>query len=82
MIEEISALKNKGFHYKTHNSLNTVGAKEVFDYLEGLITKEAMTGLIQQNTRRFAKRQMTWFRRDENIVWVNDNDTIDISGLH
>lgn len=82
MIEEISALKNKGFHYKTYNSLNTVGAKEVFDYLEGLITKEAMTGLIQQNTRRFAKRQMTWFRRDENIVWVNDNDTIDISGLH
>lgn len=82
MIDEISALKDKGFHYKTHNSLNTVGAKEVFDYLEGLISKEAMIELIQQNTRRFAKRQMTWFRRDDNIVWVNDNDTVDISGLH
>lgn len=72
MIEEIEALKAQGYHYKTHNSLNTVGAKEVFDYLDGTITKERMTELIKQNTRRFAKRQMTWFRRDENIKWIED----------
>ncbi|NOS85486.1 MAG: tRNA (adenosine(37)-N6)-dimethylallyltransferase MiaA [Ignavibacteria bacterium] len=70
MIEEIELLKNRGYHYKTHNSLNTVGAREIFDYLDGLITKERMTELIKQNTRRFAKRQMTWFRRDENIRWI------------
>lgn len=70
MIEEIEALRNRGYHYKTHNSLNTVGAREIFDYLDGLITKERMTELIKQNTRRFAKRQLTWFRRDENIKWI------------
>jgi tRNA dimethylallyltransferase len=80
MIEEIEALKNQGFHYKTHNSLNTVGAREIFDFLDGAITKERMIELIKQNTRRFAKRQMTWFRRDENIKWIaKDFDHI---GMH
>jgi len=81
MIEEIEALRNQGYHYKTHNSLNTVGAREIFDYLDGVITKERMAELIKQNTRRFAKRQMTWFRRDENIKWVDSND-IDSFGVH
>ena len=72
MIEEIEALKDMSYHYKTHNSLNTVGAREIFDFLDGLITKERMTELIKQNTRRFAKRQLTWFRRDENIKWIDD----------
>lgn len=81
MIEEIEALKLKGYHYKTHNSLNTVGAKEVFDYLDGIITKERMTELIKQNTRRFAKRQMTWFRRDENIKWINV-ESFEFLGVH
>lgn len=70
MVEEIGALKEKGFHYKTHNSLNTVGAREVFDYLDKQISGEKMTELIKQNSRRYAKRQMTWFRKDENIKWV------------
>ena len=78
MIEEIEALKNQGYHYKTHNSLNTVGAREIFDFLEGIITKERMTELIKQNTRRFAKRQLTWFRRDENIRWIEDLKKFDI----
>lgn len=70
MIEEIDTLKTKGYRYKTHNSLNTVGAREIFDFLDGLITKERMTELIKQNTRRYAKRQLTWFRHDENIKWI------------
>lgn len=73
MIEEIERLKSNGYHYKTHNSLNTVGAKEVFDYLDGILTKERMRELIKQNTRRFAKRQMTWFRRDGNIKWISNS---------
>lgn len=76
MVEEISALKARGFHYKTHNSLNTVGAKEVFDYLDGAITKERMTELVKQNTRRFAKRQLTWFRKDENIKWIEFSNSM------
>jgi tRNA dimethylallyltransferase len=78
MIEEISTLKEKGFHYKTHNSLNTVGAKEVFDFLDDLITYDKMTELIKQNSRRYAKRQMTWFRKDENIKWVDPDLEIKI----
>ncbi|MBL8016155.1 MAG: tRNA (adenosine(37)-N6)-dimethylallyltransferase MiaA [Ignavibacteria bacterium] len=78
MIEEISALKEKGYHYKTHNSLNTVGAKEVFDFIDGKISEDVMIELIKQNTRRFAKRQMTWFRRDRNINWITSADDVDI----
>lgn len=71
LINEITSLAKKGYHYSKHNSLNTVGVKEVFDYLEGSVNYERMLELIKQNTRRFAKRQMTWFRRDKNIEWVN-----------
>ncbi|MCC6866395.1 MAG: tRNA (adenosine(37)-N6)-dimethylallyltransferase MiaA [Ignavibacteria bacterium] len=78
MIDEIKILKNNNYHYKTHNSLNTVGAKEVFDYLDGTIEKDKMTELIQQNTRRFAKRQITWFKRDNNIKWIKSLDEIEI----
>jgi tRNA dimethylallyltransferase len=82
MIEEIEALKAKGYHYRSHNSLNTVGAREIFDFLDGLISKERMTVLIKQNTRRFAKRQLTWFRRDENIKWIDDVIPFDFLGMH
>lgn len=70
LLREVQALKEKGFHYRTHNSLNTVGIKEVFMYLEGEYSYEEMISYIKQNTRRFAKRQMTWFRRDERINWL------------
>ena len=58
--------------------MNTVGAREIFDFLDGLITKERMTELIKQNTRRFAKRQLTWFRHDENIKWIDELKEFDI----
>ncbi len=82
MIDEIESLKTQGYHYKTHNSLNTVGAKEVFDFLDGIISKERMAELIKQNTRRFAKRQLTWFRRDKNIKWIGDVNAFDFLGVH
>jgi tRNA dimethylallyltransferase len=71
LINEIRALKVKDYHYTTHNSLNTVGVKEVMDYLDGKIDYERMAELIKQNTRRYAKRQITWFRRDKNIKILN-----------
>jgi tRNA dimethylallyltransferase len=70
LLKEIEALKEKGYHYKTHNSLNTVGVKEVFKYFEGEYSYDEMIFYIKQNSRRFAKRQMTWFRRDERINWI------------
>ncbi len=71
LIDEIKLLKDKGYHYKTHSSLNTVGIKEVFRYLEGEYTFDKMSDQIKQNSRRYAKRQMTWFRKDKNIIWVD-----------
>ncbi|MCU0370706.1 MAG: tRNA (adenosine(37)-N6)-dimethylallyltransferase MiaA [Bacteroidales bacterium] len=53
------------------NALNTVGYKEIFDYLDGLCTLEDAIEKIKINTRRYAKRQLTWFRRDQEITWIN-----------
>jgi tRNA dimethylallyltransferase len=75
LINEVKSLQKKGYHYKTHSSLNTVGIKEVFDYLEGIITYEKMLELIKQNSRRYAKRQLTWFRKDKSIEWIQPEDT-------
>ena len=74
LIDEISELKSKGYNYREYNSLNTVGVKEVFDYLEDKMSKDEMITLIKQNTRRFAKRQMTWFRKDNNIKWIDADE--------
>jgi tRNA dimethylallyltransferase len=70
LVEEIETLHDKGYNYSDFNSLNTVGVKEVFDHLDGKIDYVTMIELIKRNTRRFAKRQMTWFRKDKNINWI------------
>ena len=67
-IEEVISLQNKGFSSSLH-SLQTVGYKEIFNFLRGEITQKRMVELIKQNSRRFAKRQMTWFRADSRIQW-------------
>lgn len=51
------------------NSLQTVGYREMFEYFDGSITRDEAAELIKRNSRRYAKRQMTWFRRDESILW-------------
>ena len=55
--------------YRHLNALQTVGFSELFDYFDGRITKEEAVELIKRNSRRYAKRQMTWFRRDKDIEW-------------
>ena len=55
--------------YKNLNALNTVGYKELFAFLEGNCSLEKAVEEIKKNTRRFAKRQLTWFRKEENIHW-------------
>ncbi len=55
--------------YKKLNSLNTVGYKELFPYLEGEYSLERAIELIKRNTRRYAKRQLSWFNRDKEINW-------------
>ena len=56
-------------HLKHLNSLQTVGYREMFEYFDGSITRDEAAELIKRNSRRYAKRQMTWFRRDESILW-------------
>lgn len=67
LLEEV-----KGLYGQKHlNALNTVGYKELFSYLDGLATFEDAVALIKQNTRRYAKRQLTWWARDNEIVWFH-----------
>lgn len=62
--------------HKTLNALNTVGYKELFAYFEGKFTKEFAISEIKKNTRRFAKRQLTWFRKDKDIQWFDYQTSI------
>lgn len=60
------------------NSLQTVGYRELFEYFDGKITRDEAVELIKRNTRRYAKRQLTWFRRDGRIAWFTPTDTDEI----
>jgi len=62
------------YHLKNVNALNTVGYKELFKYLNGDWDYETAIDKIKVNTRRFAKRQMTWFKRYEDISWFSPNE--------
>jgi tRNA dimethylallyltransferase len=55
--------------YKEHQALQTVGYQEIFGYLEGAYAKEEAIRLLKRNTRHYAKRQLTWFKRDEKFKW-------------
>ena len=70
LLEEAKAVYPK----RALNSLQTVGYKELFAYLDGEYDLDRAVELIQQNSRHYAKRQLTWFRRDKEIHWLNAND--------
>ena len=72
LIEEASSLQP----YQDLNALQTVGYSELFDYFNGKITKEKAIELIKQNTRHYAKRQMTWFKKDDSINWLEPDESI------
>jgi tRNA dimethylallyltransferase len=74
LLEEVISLTS----FKKYNALNTVGYSELFDYLEGKCSFEEAIIAIKQNTRRFAKRQLTWFRRDKEINWFEPNQSAEI----
>jgi tRNA dimethylallyltransferase len=60
--------------YRHLNALKTVGYREMFSYLDGTITREEAVGLIKRNTRRYARRQLTWWKRDRDITWFDASD--------
>lgn len=65
LLEEVKALQP----YQHLNALNTVGYSEIFSFLNNLTNYETAVAMIKQNTRRFAKRQLTWFRKDKEVRW-------------
>ena len=67
LLEEVRGLANK----RHLNALNTVGYKELFEHLEGKTSLDDAIAEIKKNTRRFAKRQLTWFKRNENVKWFD-----------
>ena len=80
LIEEVKSLLNKGYT-KNLVSMQAIGYKEIIDYLEGNSTLEEAVNILKRNTRRFAKRQYTWFLKDENVKWfeIEDIKQIDLT---
>lgn len=79
MIEEGLVDEVKQFsHLKHHNSLNTVGYKEIFKYLDGEWTLDFAIEKIKQNTRIYSRKQVTWYRKDEEIAWFHPDNVEEI----
>ena len=77
LVKEVTNLKQ----YKNINALQTVGYKEIFEFLENKISLENAIEKIKRNTRRFAKRQITWFKKDQSISWHNFDEIVKINEL-
>ena len=67
LLDEVQSLQSK----RTNNALNTVGYKEMFTYLDGAWSLEEAVERIKGNTRRYARKQLTWFKRDEEMRWFH-----------
>ena len=74
LIEEVKNLYNK--YEKFPTAMQGLGYKEVVEYLENKCTKEEMIEKIKRETRRYAKRQLTWFRKNKNTIWLNGEEDI------
>ncbi len=72
LVEEVRTLEPQ----KSLNALQTVGYRELFKYFEGDWTLDFAISEIKKNTRRFAKRQLTWFKKNENTIWVDYQEDI------
>lgn len=67
LVDEVSALTP----YRRHNALQTVGYKEIFQFLDGDFSLDEAVARIRTDTRQYAKRQLTWFRRDPAVIWMD-----------
>jgi len=79
-VEEVKNILSKGY-LKSLNSLNTVGYKEIISSLENKITFEEAVLKIKKNTRNYAKRQITWFKKDKRIKWFSISDIDEIEKI-
>lgn len=73
LIDEVRKLLDMGYSRKL-SSMQAIGYKEIISYLDGELKLEEAIEVLKRNTRRFAKRQLTWFRRDDRIKWIDVKD--------
>lgn len=73
LVDEVKRLKDMGFQ-KGMVSMQGLGYKEMLSYLDGECTLEQAVALIKRDTRHFAKRQLTWFRRERDVIWIEKQD--------
>ena len=69
-LEEVANLLDLGYN-KSLTSMQALGYKEIISYIEGKVSKEEAIELLKRNTRRYAKRQLTWFKADSRIFWID-----------
>ena len=70
LLEEVRALKDRGIARESV-SMQGLGYKELLAYLDGEIPLEEAVRIIKRDTRHFAKRQLTWFRRERDVIWID-----------
>ena len=73
LVDEVQKLKNMGFH-RDMVSMQGLGYKEILDYLDGSCSLEEAVYVIKRETRHFAKRQLTWFRREKDVIWLDKSE--------
>jgi tRNA dimethylallyltransferase len=79
-LSEVANLKMKGFSFNL-NSFNTVGYTEVIEYFNEKISYDEMIQTIKKNSRRYAKRQLTWFNKDKRIKWLQIDEDTDLNEI-
>lgn len=70
LLDEVKKLKDMGYH-RDMVSMQGLGYKEILDYLDGKLTLEEAIYILKRETRHFAKRQLTWFRREKEVIWID-----------
>ena len=75
LIDEVKNIYNKYQNFPT--AMQALGYKEVVEYLENKVTKEEMIDKIKQESRRYAKRQLTWFRKNKEIKWLDASEGLE-----
>ena len=73
LIEEVKALKDQGYT-KDLISMQGLGYKEILDYLDGVTSLDEALYILKRDTRHFAKRQITWFKREKEVTWVDKSE--------
>ena len=73
LVAEVEMLKEKGYT-REMTSMQGLGYKEILDYLNGVFSLEEAVYILKRDTRHFAKRQITWFKREKDVIWINKDE--------